>query len=148
MGTNGSSACSLGIDNSGTESATISIKLPPSVLQNQKQLSTIVNTISKALNPQQQTASEPTDQSVLEQPSVKTSPTATFSPDQQTNNEVINQTTSPQSSGYNSAQTSWQQPSTQQQQSETSWNTDQSKIQENWLGESDGFENKRKRVSG
>ena len=144
--TNGS-ACSLGIDNSGTESATISIKLPPSVLQNQKQLSTIVNTISKALNPQQQTASEPTDQSVLEQPSVKTSPTATFSPDQQTNNEVINQTTSPQSSGYNSAQTSWQQPSTQQQQSETSWNTDQSKIQENWLGESDGFENKRKRVS-
>ena len=144
--TNGSSACSLGIDNSGTESATISIKLPPSVLQNQKQLSTIVNTISKALNPQQ-TASEPAEQ-VLEQPNVKTSPTATFSPDQgNQSSEVIGQTTSPQSSGYNSAPTSWQQPSTNQQQPETSWNTDQSKIQENWLGE-DGFENKRKRVSG
>lgn len=44
--------CSLGFDNSGSESATISIKLPPSVLQDQKQLSTIVNTISKALQPQ------------------------------------------------------------------------------------------------
>ena len=43
-------SCSLGIDNSGTDSATISIKLPPSVLQDQKQLSTIVNTISKALH--------------------------------------------------------------------------------------------------
>jgi hypothetical protein len=47
------SICNLGIDNSGTDSATISITLPPSVLQNQKQLSTIVNTISKALNHQQ-----------------------------------------------------------------------------------------------
>ena len=44
------SSCSLGIDNSGTDSATISIKLPPSVLQDQKQLSNIVNTISKALH--------------------------------------------------------------------------------------------------
>jgi len=47
-------SCSLGFENSGSESATISIKLPPSVLQNQKQLSTIVNTISKALQPSSQ----------------------------------------------------------------------------------------------
>ena len=153
--TNGS-ACSLGIDNSGTESATISIKLPPSVLQNQKQLSTIVNTISKALNPQ--TASEPVAESVVDQATVqatKTSPTtvSTFSPDQQqvTNDQTVSQTTSPQSSGYNSAPASWNQqpPSQPQTQSETNWSTE-TKIQDstNWLGESDGFENKRKRVSG
>ena len=57
------SSCSLGIDNSGTESATISIKLPPSVLQDQKQLSTIVNTISKALHQPSTENTNNTDQS-------------------------------------------------------------------------------------
>ncbi len=50
------SKCSLGFDNPGTESATISITLPPSFLHNQEQLSTIVNTISKALHPPQSTS--------------------------------------------------------------------------------------------
>ena len=41
--------CNITFGKPGTESATISIKLPPSVLENQAQLGSIVNTINKAL---------------------------------------------------------------------------------------------------
>ena len=138
-----SKGCSLGIDNSGTESATISIKLPPSVLQNQKQLSTIVNTISKALNPQ---TSEPTENQT-NSAETKTSPTATFSPE--SNHVEVKQSNSPgsQQAGQAYNNTTWQPAPAQS--AETNWNTE-AKLQDttNWLGEDTGFENKRKRVSG
>ena len=79
-------SCTVGFatDNSKSDSATISIKLPPSLLQNQKQLSTVINTISKALAPQQNSDSnsDPKAEATDDQS------TKTFSPNQQSDNST------------------------------------------------------------
>ena len=52
--------CNITFGKPGTENATISIKLPPSVLENQAQLGTIVNTINKALTLTREATANPT----------------------------------------------------------------------------------------
>lgn len=127
--------CSLGFDNSGSESATISIKLPPSVLQDQKQLSTIVNTISKALQPQQ--ASNGEAESAADQATNSANASnaqQNYSPAQPS--EAVE---SPPS--YSNPQQSWTQspPDSSGLLPETSgW--------ANATANDDGYENKRKRV--
>ena len=58
------SSCTVGFatNDSKSEGATISIKLPPSILQDQKHLSTVINTISKAMMIPQQNNSNTSDQ--------------------------------------------------------------------------------------
>ena len=55
----GNEKCNITFGKPGTENATISIKLPPSVLENQVQLGTIVNTINKALTLTREVTSQP-----------------------------------------------------------------------------------------
>ena len=104
---------SLGIDTSATENATISIKLPPSLLADQKQLSTIVNTISQALNTssQQKTSSASADQQapeIVEQQSPKTCGNQSY--------EINKQTFSPETNNQNQKNESPVSPQQQHQQ--------------------------------
>ena len=108
-------SCSLGIDNSGTDSATISIKLPPSVLQDQKQLSTIVNTISKALH---QPSAAATESSAVSETSAANA-TAELSAAQQTYNMKTSAELNPDPNLIANNAQNWQQQATSNQSTYT-----------------------------